>query len=387
MGVLTRAVGLALALNSAAAFGQTRWVGSWGADPTMSGQALDGLTVRATMRLSLGGDALRLRLSNASDRPLVIGDARVARHGPLAVGPTAITFGGGRSVTIAAGREAVSDPALLSLTSLGMVDVSLFVVHGRATVHPKGLATALLARGDVTGAAVLAGAKSSSARLFVTEIDVAHMGADTVVAFGDSITDGYGSRPDHDHRWPDQLATRLAAARSSLGVVDAGIAGNRILTQSEPRYGASALSRFDRDALSVPNVRTVILLEGINDIGGAHAGADAIIAGMRALVARAHARGVRVIGGTLTPFAGSLLPGYYSASGERVREVVNDWIRSGGIFDGVIDFDASVRDPADPTRLSARYDCGDHLHLNDGGYARMADAVDLRSLAGDARPR
>ncbi len=347
---------------------------------------LGGHTVRQVVRLSSGGEAVRIRISNETGRaPLVVGDARLAMPGdaPGSIDPATdrpLTFGGKRSVTVAPGTAALSDPVRAAVNALESVDVSLFIAREAGpAVHPVGLATAFLAAGDATGAR-LVDARTSSARFVLTEVDVGAADAGTVVAFGDSITDGYGSSSNANRRWPDALAERLAAAHARLGVVDAGIAGNRVLTMSQARYGIPALARLDRDVLSVPNVRTMILLEGINDIGGDRATAGELIAGLEEIVARAHARGVRVLGGTLTPFAGSLLPHYYSARGEAVREAVNGWIRTGGVFDGVVDFDRAVRDPGHPGHLAEMFDCGDHLHPNDAGYRRMAEAIDLRLL-------
>ena len=210
----------------------------------------------------------------------------------------------------------------------------------------------------------------------------------TVVTLGDSITDGYRSKVDGNHRWPDRLAERLAARPNSeaIGVVNAGVSGNRILhDHPEELFGPTALARLDRDVLSVPGVRWVVLMEGINDIGhSTSAGlpeqdvtADQIIAGMKQIVARVHEHGAKIYGATLTPYEGTVFHGYYQPEGEAKREAVNAWIRSPGSFDAVIDFDAAVRDPAHPTRIRPEYDVDDHLHPNDAGYRAMGDAVDL----------
>ena len=208
-------------------------------------------------------------------------------------------------------------------------------------------------------------------------------GADgTVVALGDSITDGVGSTAGANARWPNDLARKLdALGGPTLAVADEGIGGNRVLIGARC-CGASAEARFGRDALDQPGVRDVIVLEGINDIGfGAGLGGDIdaaqIIAGYRQLIAEAHARRLKIFGATLLPFQGA---GYYTAAGEAAREAVNTWIRTSGAFNGVIDFDAVMRDPADPLRLNTAYDCGDHLHPNDAGYQAMADAISLKML-------
>jgi lysophospholipase L1-like esterase len=202
------------------------------------------------------------------------------------------------------------------------------------------------------------------------------------------VTDGVGSTPDADHRWPDALAARLQTdpALKTIAVADAGIAGNRILNDGREGFiGPSAASRFDHDALDRPGVRWVLLLEGINDIAGASSlttpqddvSAAQIIDGMKALIARAHAKGVRVWGATLAPFGGAEWP-FHSAAGEAKRQAVNAWIRSAGAFDAVVDFEGTLRDPAHPDRLLPAFDSGDHLHPNDAGYAAMAAVIDLR---------
>ena len=207
----------------------------------------------------------------------------------------------------------------------------------------------------------------------------------TVVALGDSITDGVGSTTGADARWPNDLARRLDALDGpTLAVADEGIGGNRVLTGARC-CGASAEARFGRDALDQPGVRDIIVLEGINDIGfsavpsipGIGISATEIIAGYQDLIARAHARGLKIFGATLLPFQGA---GYYTAAGEATREAVNTWIRTSGAFNGVIDFDAAMRDPGHPLRLNPAYDSGDHLHPNDAGYQAMADAVSLKML-------
>jgi lysophospholipase L1-like esterase len=246
-----------------------------------------------------------------------------------------------------------------------------------------------LSDGESSGATILPHATTSTARFFVSGVEVDAPEAAAVVALGDSITDGYGSTIDANRRWPDVLAARLTEANSRLGVVDAGISGNRILHDlPEAQFGPAALARLDRDVLSVPGVRTVIVMESINDIG--HPGsadlpeqavsAQDITVGMRQIVDRCHAHGVRVLGATLTPYADTVFAGYFTQDGEIERQAVNHWIRESGAFDGVIDFDAIVRDPAHPDHILAEYDFGDHLHPNDAGYQKMGDAIDLSML-------
>jgi lysophospholipase L1-like esterase len=403
--MLASAVGagyVATARAQSASAIQPHWVGSWGASPAFpNGPEVVKQTIRQVVRLSLGGRAIRVRLSNEmGTSPLVIGSAHIARPGqaPGSIDPATdhvLTFSGRPSITVPVGAPALSDPVNLDAKSLDSLSISLYVPRatGPTAIHPVGLATAYMSDGgDGTAAATLPNPTTSTARFFISEVDVAGDAQDTgtVVALGDSITNGTGSTVDANHRWPDVLAERLVAAHLSLGVIDAGLGGNRILHDlPQARFGPAALARFDRDVLSVPGVRTVILLESINDIGQpGSAGlpeqavtADDITAGMRQIVERAHAHGIRVLGATLTPFADSTSSGYYSKEGEQKRQAVNRWIREGSTFDGVIDFDAAVRDPVHPDHIAAPYDVGDHVHPNDEGYRRMGEAVDLALLS------
>ena len=260
------------------------------------------------------------------------------------------------------------------------------------TWHGEGVQTAVIAAGNHVADAALTATQTAPCRLFLSEILVdAPEAAHAFVTFGDSITDGAASTLDANHRWPDILAERLQAAGTPLSVVNKGISGARILRD---RMGGNALARFDRDVLSQPRAQTVVLMMGINDIGWPDSnlvpagepapGADDIIAGYEQVVDRAHMRGLRILGATLTPFEGALqnttVKGYYNTDKEAKRQAVNEFIRHGGAFDGVIDFDAAVRDPAHPARVQAAFDSGDHLHPNDAGYKAMAEAVDLKLL-------
>ena len=380
----------------------SHWVGSWGADPALpNGPEVTNQTIRQVVRLSMGGNAVRIRISNElGTAPLVIGAAHLAKPGeePGSIDPATdrlLTFGGRPSITIPPGAPAVSDPVALDSKALDRLAVSLFVPRdtGPTATHPLGRATTFLADGgDMTTAATLSNPTTSSARFFLSGVDVQAVGGAAIVTLGDSITDGYGSTIDADRRWPDVLAERLSQAGIPLAVVDAGISGNRILhDMPEAQFGPAAIARFDRDVLAVPGVRTVILMESINDIG--HPGsadlpdqkvsAEDIIAGMRQIIDRAHGRGLRILGATLTPYADTVFPGYFTKEGEASRQAVNHFIRDGGAFDGVIDFDAIVRDPAHPDHIAAAYDFGDHLHPNDAGYRKMGESVDLNQL--DAR--
>ena len=377
----------------------SHWVGSWGADPALpTGPEVTNQTIRQVVRLSMGGTALRIRISNElGTGPLIIGAAHIAKPGQESgsIDPATdhvLTFGGRTSVTIPPGAPAVSDPVALDIKALDSWAISLFVPRdtGPTATHPLGRATAFLADGgDMTTSPTLSKPTTSTARFFISGVDVEATSGSAVVTLGDSITDGYGSTLDANRRWPDVLAERLSQAGIPLAVVDAGISGNRILhDMPEAQFGPAAMARLDRDVLAVPGVRTVILMESINDIG--HPGsadlpeqkvsAEDIVAGMRQIIDRAHGRGLRILGATLTPYADTVFPGYFTSEGEASRQAVNHFIRDGGAFDGVIDFDAVVRDPAHPDHIAAEYDFGDHLHPNDAGYRKMGEAVDLKQL-------
>lgn len=377
------------ALLAAGAVHATEWrttwyaapMPSWGAEfalPTMMPPALEAQTVREVVRASVGGDQLRVTYSNRyGSTPLVIGEARVAA---ISGNGVQLTFSGRHGVTIAPGQSATSDAASLSVAPYQRLSVSTWL-PGRtpvSTFHWGAQQTALAAPGNRAAAAVLPGALELKGRAFLSAVQVGGPARRTVVAFGDSITDGNGSTPDHDRRWPDQLADRA----ENIAVVNAGISGARLLADG---MGEKAVARFGHDVLSQPGVDTVIVLLGINDIGWpgsafapteAPVMASAMIAGYRQLIAAARQRRVRIIGGTLLPFEGALqgtpFSGHFSPAKDTVRREVNDWIRSSGEFDDVIDFDALLRDPAHPSRLRAEYDSGDHLHPSDAGYAEMA---------------
>jgi lysophospholipase L1-like esterase len=287
----------------------------------------------------------------------------------------------------------LSDPVDLAVAALQPLAVSLYLPAPVAvsTVHGFVLRpTYLKAPGDATGAADFPSAATDDNLYFLSDVDV--LGPDTgrtLAIVGDSIADGVGASNDKDTSWPNALAARLQAepALAGIGIANEGIAGNRILNDaSKPYVGPSALVRFDRDALDKPGVRWVLLHEGVNDITGARLLAapaervtvEQIEAGMRKLAERARARGVKIWAGTLLPFAGT--KNFWSADAERDRLALNAWIRTAGVFDAVVDFDAAVRDPLDPARLNPAYDSGDHLHPNDAGYRAMAQQVDLRLL-------
>ncbi|WEJ98415.1 MAG: SGNH/GDSL hydrolase family protein [Candidatus Sphingomonas phytovorans] len=344
-------------------------------------------TYRMTARLSAGGTILRLRLSNEmGTAPLPVGAVHVALAGPdggiVAGTDRAVTFGGSASPVIPAGAPLISDPVALKVAPLARIVVSIHVPGDTAhlSVHQLGVATTRIVPGNQASAPVLApGGATSTMRYLLTAIDVAGGPATgTIVTIGDSITDGAASSKDTDRRWPDVLAERLdKAGKNGLAVANAGISGNRLLKTGA---GPAALARFDRDILSVPGVRYVVILEGINDIGSAKGAASApptvadITGAYRQMIDRAHDRGIKVIGATVLPYKGA---GYYAAEGDAVRVAVNTWIRAPGNFDGVIDFDRAVADKADPLRMAKAYDSGDALHPGDAGYRAMGEAIDL----------
>jgi lysophospholipase L1-like esterase len=380
-----------------------RWIGSWAASPAMPMAApannpsrgtptFNNQTLVQTVRLSAGGSQLRIRLSNEyGTHPLAIGAARVALVGVdgvvVAGSERSVTFAGGRAASLAPGAPLLSDPVALPTAALAKLRISLFLptdTNG-CTCHMSGSEVAQISSGDTTdraapGAAASPGAPTFRAFLTAVEVETAAAPAPVIVAFGDSITDGYQSTTGANRRWPDRLAERLAAKYPGrpIGVNNAGIGGNRVISDGVvPIFGQSALSRFDRDVLSIPGATHVIVLEGVNDLGASRTDppkAEALIAGYRQLIARAHAHGLKIIGATILPYGGA---GYYGAPGEAERQKINAWIRTGRAFDGVIDLDAAVRDPAKPERMKAELQSGDWLHPNDAGYKVMGEAVDL----------
>ena len=365
---------------------QTGWAGAWGASPTIppaGGKAFENQTVRQVVRLSTGGSAVRIRCPNEySDKPLDIGAATIAIAGADGK-PTgeilALTFGGKPSVAIPAGAPLLSDPVALSVKALDSLSLSIFLptATGPCTCHFAGTATAYLSGpGDFTRTG-FEPASTFTNRAFISGVEVTRPDPRTIIAFGDSITDGTASTVNANKRWPDVLAERLAAADFARPISNQAIAGNRILSWQSPIFGDPALARFDRDVLSVPNARWLVILEGVNDIGmGAAAPPSAaqLIAGYRQMIARAEARGITTYIATILPYEGAR---YYQEAGETVRSQVNAWIRTNTDAAGFIDFDAAMRDPANPKKMKADLQSGDWLHPNDAGYKVMGDAVDL----------
>jgi lysophospholipase L1-like esterase len=348
-------------------------------------------TIRMFVRTSIGGQRLRVEFSNAyGTTPLTIGSAHVAlrsRDSAIVAGSDrALSFSGKSSVKVPPGAAILSDAVSLTVPKLSDLAISVYAPGdtGPATRHSMALRNAYLAPGNLTAATEIpTGGQTSNAWFFISRVDVmAPAATGTIVTFGDSITDGATSTPETNRSWPSILAERLAAnpATSNIAIVNHGISGNRLLLDGT---GTNALARFDRDVLSQAGVKWLMILEGINDIGQAlRTGAapeaaitaDDIIGAYRQMIDRAHTHGIKVIGCTLTPYVGAA---YASDAGESVRSAVNTWIRTGGAFDGVVDFDLATRDPANPKQFLPAYNNTDKLHPNDAGYKAMADAVDL----------
>lgn len=362
----------------------------FGIPPRITG--LNNQTVRMIARTSLAGDAVRIRLFNAiGGRSVRIGAAHVAlRRSGSAIVPgsdRALTFSGSPSVTMYAGQTLVSDPVTLSVPALADVAVSLHLPGetGGPTSHLFGLRDTYISReGDFTAATEITELdRTTQSYYWLAGIDVlAPPTAGVLVTLGDSITDGDQSTPDTNGPWPSLLAARLQAnpATRGVGVVNAGISGNRMFGDN-----GSVLVRFDQHVLTVPGVRWMTLLIGINDITGATRGGAAptltaaeLIAAYKQIVQRAHARGIRVIGCTITPYGGSNV---YTEAGEAIRDAANQWIRTSGTFDAVVDFDAATRDARDPKRFRPEADSPDLLHPGDAGYRLMAQAFDLAVFA------
>jgi lysophospholipase L1-like esterase len=346
-------------------------------------------TIRQIVRTSIGGSRVRVVLSNAfGTAPLEIGAGHVALRDKdaaiVASSAKPLRVSGAPKFSILAGATVVTDPVELAVAPASDLVIDLYlpgdlgVSPSPVTTHNGASQTNFVSEtGNHSGVAALPVSARSGAWLLLARVEVmAPAGTAAVVAFGDSITDGARSTADTNNRWPDQLARRLAARKGAgVAVLNAGISGNRVLGDGA---GVSALARFDRDVLMQTGVTHVVVLEGINDIGVARnnpsPSAEDLIAGHKQLIERAHARGLKIYGATLTPYEGA---GYYTPEGEAKRQALNNWIRTSRAYDGVIDFDMITRDPAAPTKFLPAYDSGDHLHPGDAGYKAMGDAVDL----------
>jgi lysophospholipase L1-like esterase len=410
-------VALTLTLNAGAGTPKNgdHWVSAWSAavhaplpfTGLSAAPVLENQTVRMVVRLTIGGERLRVRLSNAfGTSATVIGAAHVAlvskRAGIVPQSDRVLTFSGRSSIAIPPGAPVLSDPVDLKVPAFAEVAVSLYLPEKTPASSTHFWAqheTYISGPGDFTGQSDITNPSTRTSWYWLADIQVRTSGqAAATVAFGDSITDGVGAKQGEYSDWPDDLATRLADGAGTgpqLAVLNEGIGGNRILHDGA---GASALARLDRDVLAQPGVVNLIVLEGINDIGWPHmkarpspndsspgqgpfaderVTAQDLIAGLKQIIERAHEHGIRVFGATLTPFEGA---DYYSADGEVERQAVNQWIRTSGSFDAVFDFDAAVRDTNHPTRFREDYQSGDHLHPSAAGYKAMAAAVDLSVL-------
>jgi lysophospholipase L1-like esterase len=397
LATLLGAASLALAAKPDGDDGPQRWVGTWTASPQAAeppAATLQDQTVRQIVRTSVAGNRVRVRLSNEfGTTPLVVDAATVARRDTgsniVAGSDRPLSFGGQPGITLAPGAPALSDPIDFEVPAVGDLVISLYLPQASVprTVHALATATTYIStQGNYASAVVMPTASTVQSWLFLTGVTVdATRRSAAIVALGDSITDGFASTVDANRRWPNLLAERLqASARTAhLAVLNHGISGNRT---GFDLVGPNVQARLDRDVLNAPGARFVILLAGINNIGipGAFGlpdqavSAQDIIAGHQQIIARARERGLKIFGGTLTPFEGTIFPGYYTPEGEAKRQAVNQWIRTSGAFDAVIDFDMAIRDPAQPTRMLPAYDSGDHLHPNDAGYQAMANFIDLR---------
>jgi len=379
------------------------WIASWGASQqipepqnSLSPEDLQDATVRQIFHLSVGGPELRVHLSNAFGTEALhftaVHIARPISAHSSAIDPAtdkALTFAGEPDVIVPPGAEFVSDPMLYPVGALSDLAVTFYLESAPApeTGHPGSRATSYFVHGNAVAAQVLTDPHTVDHWYQISEIDVQTApGAGSVVALGDSTTDGHGATTNGNDRWTDVLASRLqqSPATRNIGVVNAGIGGNHLLIDG---LGPNALARFDRDVLAPAGVRWLIVFEGVNDLGGLTRMADVppaahaalvhrLIAAYQQIIVRAHAHGLRAIGATITPYAGS---DYYHPGplNEKDRQTINEWIRTAGHFDAVVDFDAVVRDPHQPDRLLPAYDCGDHLHPSPAGYRAMGEAVSL----------
>jgi lysophospholipase L1-like esterase len=377
------------------------WIGTWSTpqqvpEPAnaLPAHSLDNATLRQLVRTSVGGSAFRIRVSNTfGTGPLRIDSVHVAR----AIAPNssqidtasdrAVTFSGQSDIVVPAGAEYLSDPVTMPIAPLTTLAISMHFSDQPTgqTGHPGSRATSYLMRGDHVADAELAGATKIEHWYFLTEVDAAETPQSFAVAVvGDSITDGHGVPTDSNERWTDVLAQRLVAAHRTVGVLNLGIGGNRILLDG---LGPNAVARFDRDVIDRPGVKYLIVLEGVNDLGTStrdhpisaeehRALVQHIIAGYAQMIVRAHDHGIKAIGATIMPYAGS---GYYhpDAANEADRQAINAWIRTPGHFDAVVDFDKLMRDPKRPTYLRPDFDLGDGLHPSVKGYQAMGDAVPL----------
>ncbi|NUS10669.1 MAG: SGNH/GDSL hydrolase family protein [Streptomyces sp.] len=397
--------------------GHEHWVDTWTSMPqltepgnmppapyTQDGAVFTDTTLRQTVHVTLGGRYLRLHVSNAFGGAVLpvtaVSVARPAggRSGARAIVPgssRAVTFGGRPGVTVPVGAQMVADPLDFPVAAGETLTVTMYLATGQQstniTSHPGSRTTSYMLRGDHLDDADLDGAASVNHWYFLSAVEVQAPGADrATVVLGDSLADGRGSTDNGDNRWPDRLRARLAQHADTAGtaVLNQAAGGNRILNDG---LGPNALSRLDRDVFAQPGANSLIVFEGVNDIGTADATPTAqqavtadLINAYQQIVLRAHEQGIRVYGATITPFGGNQ---YDDAAGlrEASRQAVNTWIRTSGQFDAVLDFDRAARDPQAPRRLRPDLDVGDHLHFNPTGYQALADSVPLRLFGPQAR--
>ena len=376
-----------------------QWVGTWASAPLLDARAkaADGTaaTMREVVHVSMGGEMVRVRFSNLyGTQPLVIGAAQIAQtaKGAAIVSGSGkpLMFHGQPAVTIPPGALVVSDGVAFHLAPLSDLTVSFYLpsASGPVTEHELGVSTSFEASGNAVADETLASPTTRKSWYYLNGVDtLAAADAGAVITLGDSITDGAVSTLDTNHRWPDELARRLQADSKlrKLSVLNEGISGNKVLLDGA---GVNALARFDRDVIAQSGVKYLLILEGINDIGRLHSAPDSgltaadLIFAYQQMIERAHAHGIAVIGCTLTPYHGA---GYSTENGEAIRKAVNEWVRSSGAFDGVVDFEAAVRDPQHPDTFLPAVDPGDHLHPNDAGYKVMGDAIDLKLFTRKAK--
>ena len=402
--------GAAVALAATPA--QAEWVASWTASPhaplgtqgPFAAASYENVTISQILRISEGGDKVRVKFSNRYGAgPLEIGAARVVQiddAGKEVAGTSrTLTFGGEPGGVVPRGAPFVSDAVAVDLPDLARLKVELFLpsATGPCTCHLTGVdELAVSPPGNFVGKPFEPVSRAQY-RAFLSGVDVDSPDAlGTIVAYGDSITDGVGATSGANRRWPDVLANRLQAAGQEWAVANAAISGNRVLS---PGMGESALARFDEDVLSLPNVKYLIVFEGVNDIGnrfgpqrgpGGGVGGltldqpqisvEQMIAGYKQLVARAHAKGIKVIGSPIGPYKGA---SYWSEEGEAARQRINDWILNGGAFDAVVRLDTAFADPADPAKMRDGYHMGDFLHGSDAGLKAVGDSIDLALFAAD----
>ena len=406
------ALGLAFLLNSTPVFTQAgpqnqHWVATWAtalvarpsqpvapapggpgtpAQPPQAPPRFSNQTLRQIVHTSIGGQRVRVVLSNTfGTAPLSVGAARVGlrqKDSALVAGSALpLTFSGRASLSIPAGAVMVSDAVSLAVPPLSDLAIDVYLPDDTGaspsplTSHSNALQTSYVsAAGDHAGAAEFPVMSTTTSWFFLARVEVmAPTQVGAVAAIGDSLTDGSRSTPDTNNRWPDHLARALNRNGGAMGVLNLGIGGNRVLSDGN---SPSALARFDRDVLVPPGVTHVIFMEGINDLGRT-VSADDVIAGHTQIIERAHARGLKIIGATITPIEDTTFAGYYMPSNEAARQAVNQWIRTSKAYDGVIDFDAWLRDANRPTKLQQPYASSDNIHPNDAGYRAMAGAVSL----------